>query len=321
MWYVMVAVIACLCWTALVAASETKGFALSSDSVRLYYEKRGSGRPLLIIAGGPGDAHTYLRPSLRQLENELSVIYFDGRGRGRSTRLTDGSRYTLANDVDDVEALRKHLGLSSLAVFGHSYGGVVAGAYAAAYPERVQALILCNAFHSAEGWQENIDNCNEHIRQSYPEVWKKLEEIGLKGHSNTNDWRTLYDPCIGSLYWYHPGQRKKYLKEIAALETAEDAFSLDVYYAMIGPDPDVEVGGTMKDFDLRERLSGITAPTLVIGGREDRISTIRQAVEIQRCVPHSKLRIFEHSGHYPFFEQRKKFHKLVLGFLNKTGKE
>ncbi len=93
-----------------------------------------------VIHGGPGGDHTNYKPLLSPLADKLQLVYFDHRGQGRSAR---GPRetYTLENNVEDMEALRQHLGLGKIVVLGASYGGMVALTYATRYPENVSHLI------------------------------------------------------------------------------------------------------------------------------------------------------------------------------------
>lgn len=295
-------------------ASDRTGFIESSDSVRIYYERDGQGEPLVLIAGGPGDSHTYFKPYFNKLAKKNTIIYFDARGRGRSTR-TAHAAYSVEKDVEDLENLRKQLGYSKINILGHSYGGVVAESYALTYPEKVSRLILCNTFHSAEGWQDNIDNCNHHIRQSYPDVWKKLMSLRERMKSNTKEWRKVYDPCIDNLYWFSVTKKKKYQAVYRKLRSTEDDFSESVYYSIIGSDPDFQVNGSMKGLDLRERLKSLDMPTLILGGRADKIATIKQAMEIHESISQSKIVIFQKSGHLPFVEQNKTFTDTVAQFL------
>jgi proline iminopeptidase len=291
------------------------GYSQSSDGVKIYYEQSGKGEPLVLIAGGPGDSHAYFKPYFGKLEKYFTIIYFDSRGRGRSTGPANTAPYTVESDVEDLENLRKQLGYETINVFGHSYGGIIAQSYAIHYPDRVRHLILCNTFHSAKGWQNNIDNCNRHIQESYPDIWKKLTAMHEQVKSSTKEWRKLYDPCIETLYWYNIENKKKFIKKNKTIQTDKDEFSEPVYCSMIGDDPDFEVSGTMKELDLKGDLKKIDKPTLILTGRADKIATTLQAVEIQELIPKAKLHIFDASGHLPFVEENASFSKIVERFI------
>src|SRR5579863_5866574 len=119
---------------------------------RLYFDVEGSGlvpdgptrRERLVaflIHGGPGGDHSGFKPSMSPLSERMQLVYFDHRGQGRSDP-GDPATYTLDENVEDMEALRKHLGLGPIVSIGTSYGGMVAMAHAARYPDAVSRLVL-----------------------------------------------------------------------------------------------------------------------------------------------------------------------------------
>src|SRR5690348_3176753 len=101
-----------------------------------------------IIHGGPGSDHTGMKPAFTPLADRMQLIFFDHRGQGRSAR-GDVSKYVLDENVEDMEALRKHLGSGPIVSIGTSYGGMVAMTHAARYPQSVSHLVLIvTAAHS-----------------------------------------------------------------------------------------------------------------------------------------------------------------------------
>src|SRR5262245_26316522 len=94
-----------------------------------------------LVHGGPGADHTGAKSRYAQHKERMQLVYFDHRGQGRSAR-GNPAKYTLDENVEDMEALRKHLGLGPIVSIGTSYGGVVAMAHAARYPESVSHLVL-----------------------------------------------------------------------------------------------------------------------------------------------------------------------------------
>ncbi|MFC7540001.1 alpha/beta fold hydrolase [Siccirubricoccus deserti] len=94
-------------------------------------------RPIAFaIHGGPGSDHTGFKPGYTALTEAMQVVYFDHRGQGRSGR-GDPARWNLDENVEDMEALRRHLGCGPIVSIGTSYGGMVAMAHAARYPASV----------------------------------------------------------------------------------------------------------------------------------------------------------------------------------------
>src|SRR5438477_4612270 len=106
-------------------------------------------RPVaFVVHGGPGGDHSSFKPVLAPLAERMQLVYFDHRGQGRSAR-GDPAAYTLDENVEEMEALRRHLGLGPIVSIGTSYGGMVALAHAARYPAAVSHLVLVvTASHS-----------------------------------------------------------------------------------------------------------------------------------------------------------------------------
>src|SRR4051794_20951856 len=94
-----------------------------------------------VIHGGPGADHTGMKPAFTPLSDRFQLVFFDHRGQGRSAR-GDVNKYVLDENVEDMEALRRHLGLGPIVSIGTSYGGMGAMAHAARYPEAASHLVL-----------------------------------------------------------------------------------------------------------------------------------------------------------------------------------
>src|SRR5580693_6177420 len=98
-------------------------------------------RPLVFLHGGPGyNSYSFEKTIGAKLEDHAQMIYFDERGSGRSERPWT-KNYEMASLTQDLEALRKSLGIPQISLIGHSFGGTIALEYAARYPDQVQKLI------------------------------------------------------------------------------------------------------------------------------------------------------------------------------------
>ncbi|MFX1335952.1 MAG: alpha/beta fold hydrolase, partial [Promethearchaeota archaeon] len=112
--------------------------------VKLWYYVQGNGPVLLLQpagAGWGGDVSLYIK-TLKPIEKVRTVIYLEPRGLGRSQRLNDPLAYSMDEYVNDIEAIRKFLGISQIAIVAHSHGGFVSLKYALDYPEMVERLLL-----------------------------------------------------------------------------------------------------------------------------------------------------------------------------------
>ena len=144
--------LSCVVASAVGAQSRSVQDSLRLPGVTLHYQTRGRGEPVLILSGGPGAPGAYLEPVYDSVAHHARAILLDQRGTGRSVLgRTDSTTLTLRLAVEDIEALRKRLGVEKLTLLGHSWGGQLAMAYTVAHPKRVRALILVGSAGAGPG--------------------------------------------------------------------------------------------------------------------------------------------------------------------------
>ncbi len=257
----------------------------------LYFDVEGMGlvpdggtmreRPTaFLIHGGPGGDHTGFKPAFTPLSAWMQLVYFDHRGQGRSAQ-ADPETYTLDQNVEDMEALRLHLGLGPIVSIGTSYGGMVAMAHAARYPNSVSHLVLIvTASHSGF-----IDRAQQIVRQRVTAEQQRVCDMLWAGELNTGERLKHYYEVMAPLYSY------KYDQAGAAMTRGRGTNSPAPFNRAFAPD------GFLRNYDLRPELRNIRAPTLILAGRHDWICAPEFSEEIHRLIPGSKLRIFEHSSH------------------------
>ncbi len=291
-------------------SQDDSGSYAKINGAEIWYQTAGIGDPIVLIAGGPGDSHLYFTPWFDQLAKNHMVIYYDAFGRGKSSRAKSKEEYSFQRDVDDLEGLRKALGLKKWNVLGHSYGGMVAQAYAIQHPESIDKLILVDTFYDGEMWQENDNNSNYVMKTQCPEKWDELMKVREAGYlSSSPEHIKIYKIPSGLLYWYNPEN---------ALNVRKDSLSWnsDVYYQIVGVDGDFIIGGDIGKLDFRRELAKLKMPILVTAGRYDRISDPRFAVKYKLYAPRAEFVMFEKSGHNPYVEEQEKFFKVLNDFLN-----
>jgi proline iminopeptidase len=293
------------------AVKHPRGSYATVNGAKLWYETEGQGEPLILISGGPGDSHAVFHPFFSRLADRYQVIYFDPFGVGKSDRAKSAKEYTFAHHVEDLEGLRKTLGLAQVSLFGQSFGGMVAQGYAIKYPQSVKRLILADTFYSGEMWQGNDDSCNYEIRNQYPEVWDELQRVRARGlQSSAPEHQKLYYSVPLGLFYFHDASK-------AALLPKEEGNN-DVYYAVAGDDADFKVGGDLAALNFRADLPKLKMPVLVIAGRFDRVSSPRYAVQFKRYLPQARFVMMEESGHFSFIEEPDKTVALLKDFLKSS---
>jgi proline iminopeptidase len=288
---------------------------VDTGGVMIYYEAFGQGSPLVIVHGGPGASHDYFLPYLVPLARHHQLIFIDERGSGRSTKLDDPSGYTVEAMVEDVEAVRKELALGRIALLGHSYGGVLAQAYALKYQKNLSGLILCSTFHSTTKLNEVFRKQLAAMPAELRERIEKLEAAGLFGHGKdyeknryTNDymiaaWGEGYFPY---LYQRHPEENYD--------PVDNGKMSWDLYRAMWGSHGEFIVDGNLKSVEYADRLPSLRVRTLVTAGDHDECDPAL-AKELSGLIPGSRVVIFPQSGHMTFVDQPDLFLRTVDEFL------
>jgi proline iminopeptidase len=286
------------------------GHYAAVNGAKLWYESEGSGDPVVLVSGGPGDSHAVFHPFFSRLAGHSRVIYYDAFGVGRSDHAASSSEYHFARDVEDLEGLRKALGLGAITVLGHSYGGMVAQAWAIRYPASVKRLVLMDTFYSGAMWQTNNDNCNQEIRNQYPDIWEKLLALRAKGvRSSAPEHQELYYGVPLGLFYFHDASKAALLPK--------DPSNTALYYTIAGADADFQIGGDIAALDFRPDLPRLRVPVLVTAGRYDRVSMPRYAAEFKNLIPGARFVIFENSGHFPYVEEPDATLQVLQDFLRR----
>ena len=294
---------------------QQKGF-VNAHGVLIYFKTVGKGSPLVIVHGGPGASHDYFLPYLLPLARTHRLIFIDERGSGRSQRLQDTSRYTVEAMVEDLEDVRVALNLGKVAVLGHSYGGVVAQAYALKYQQNLTGLILGSTFASTREINEALAR---EKAQMAPEKLKRLNELEAAGlFGKGENWEHgRYPAEYATLAWgngYFPflyGERPDPNYDPAGQNTTT---SWELYRTMWGEHGEFVIDGNLKSVEYVDRLSTIHVPTLITVGDHDESDPVMSR-EMHEKIKGSKLVILPNSGHMTFVDQPDLWLQAVEEFL------
>lgn len=254
-------------------------------------------RPVMFVAhGGPGGDHSSYKGSVNQLADRVQIVYFDHRGQGRSAR-GPKETYTLDNNVEDLEALRQHLGLDKIVLLGTSYGGMVALSYAVRYPENLSHLIAVVTSANSRF----LDRAKEIVAErGTPEQQEVCEKLWAGAFETDEELEDYYEK-MGPLYSlkHDPEQAKKRAKRsIRSIDAINEGF-----------------GGFLRTYDVMDQLHRITCPTLVIAGRHDWICAPELSEEFAARIPQADLRIFENSSHSVAADEPELYLDTIRGFL------
>ncbi|HUR33879.1 MAG TPA: alpha/beta fold hydrolase [Vicinamibacterales bacterium] len=265
------------------------------DDVTLFGAVLGTGVPLVVLHGGPGLDHTYLRPWLDPLSRGAQLIYFDQREQGRS-RANTPQALTRNLWIDDIERLRLALGLDDMVLFGHSYGGFLGLEYARRYPDRLRGLILCCTaakvdFVAAMG--------NAQARASAEQFEALVQGFGTS--VATDEALAALWTRILPVYFHRFSERAR---------RAFDSVSYSAAASNFGVLHDIPA------FDATEWLGQIRTRTLVLAGDHDWVMPPHTgAAALHRALPQSEVVRFRDSGHFPFIEEPDTFIDVVASWL------
>jgi proline iminopeptidase len=283
-----------------------EGFA-SILGFEIFYKQ--FGRPkngeILCLHGGPGSTHDYLLSMADFAEHGYRVTFYDQLGCGRSQVPMDVSLFVPERYVEEVEALRRALGLGRPHVIGSSWGGMLGIAYALKYQRNMRSLTTVGGLH-------NVPLCVREMqrmkRQLSEDVQRTLERYEAAGDYENPE----YVKAVMVFYKRHICRLREWPPELTY--TLEHT-SKSVYGTMNGPN-EFTIIGNIRYWDVTSQLHKIRVPTLILTGKYDEVSPV-VGKDIHSHIKGSEITIFPKSSHLAFWEEREAFMKRVLRFLGK----
>jgi proline iminopeptidase len=274
--------------------------------VNIWYLVRGSGPVLLVQPGGAGwggDATIYIE-TFRPLEAAHTLVHYDPAGIGRSGRAKDPARYTLDEYVEDLEALRQHLGLEALDLAGHSHGGSVALKYALAYPQRVNRLLLLN---SSGPFARDPEPEWLAARAGYEAALRRWTATGtrLAPDELHAEFIRSFLPAL-HFHDYEP------VRQTVEHLLARTTFSVE---------PFRQFEREIATFDIRDRVAEVQAPTLIVMGDGDPPDVQEGSYLLNERIQGAQLFVVPGCGHWPAIERPELFFPALLSFLATPERE
>jgi proline iminopeptidase len=246
--------------------------------------------PLLCLHGGPGFTHYYLE-ALESLADRRRVIFYDQLGCGRSDRPGDLTLWNVDRFVEELAQVRSALKLDRLHLFGSSWGGMLAMQYVLDRRPDLASLILCGSPASMIRWVSDCELLLAEETEATRRVIREHEAAGFTGCPE-------YQAAILGFYRKHVCRLDPWP---AGLERSFAEAGYDVYNTMNGPS-EFTVTGTLKTWDIMDRLPEIAVRTLLVGGRHDEC-TPGHLEDMQRRIAGSRLVIIEDASHLCFAER------------------
>ncbi len=263
--------------------------------------------PLLLLHGGPGAAHDYLEPIGALAATGRPVIFYDQLGCGLSDHPHDPSLWHVPLFLDEIDAVRRALGLERLHLLGQSWGGMLGMEYALTQPPGLASLTVANSPASMTQW---LSEANRLRSELPPDVQQTLLAHEAAGTTNS----AAYQEAMMVFYGRHVC-RVDPLPDCVQRSFAQIEADPEVYHTMNGPS-EFHVVGRLKDWDITGRLGGIRVPTLVLSGRHDEATPLI-AETVQRGIPGAQWVVFEDSSHMPHVEETARYLQVLDEFLTR----
>lgn len=264
--------------------------------------------PLICLHGGPGATHDYFGSLEAFASTGRRLILYDQLGAGNSDNIHDPSMWTVELFVEELAAIRRALGLERVHLLGHSWGGQLAMEYALTQPAGLVSLVLADTLSSAPQWAEEGKRLVSGLPAEVQEIISKNETAGTTDSLEYRKAMKLFSKRHAGGH-IHP--KPEWVKE--AFKKLENN---EVYLTMWGPS-EFCVTGTLKDWDITNRLGEIHVPALVLCGRDDE-ATPALAETIHQGIAVSELVIFEHSAHFPHIEETERYLQVLDRFLSRV---
>jgi proline iminopeptidase len=265
---------------------------------------------LLLLNGGPGMTHEYFECFESFLPGEgIEIIYYDQLGCGFSDNPNDTTMWDLARYVDEVEQVRKSLGLNkdNFYLLGHSWGGILCMEYALKYQYNLKGLIISNMMSDAPEYGKYADEVLADLMD--PNVLDSIRVIEQKGDfSNpkymellTKHFYTKHILRLPSDSWPEPVNR------------SFGRLNQSLYVTMQGPS-EFGIAGKLETWSVKNRLKKIEVPTLVIGARHDTMDP-KHMEWMASEVKNGTYLYCEKGSHMCMYDDQKTYFEGLISFL------
>jgi 2-hydroxy-6-oxonona-2,4-dienedioate hydrolase len=267
---------------------------VETTSWKLHYNEAGEGHPVILLHGsGPGaTGWSNFSPNIATLAQDFRVLALDAPGWGGSDAATSDKYDHPAAVLGFMDAL----GIEKAALIGNSMGGMTALTFAARYPDRISHLITMGSgsffmptlFGPNDGPSEGLKILQEGYRNPTREVMKRLVEIMSFSAENATD------------------ELAQQRADNAAARPDHLQNFLTSFVNGPGPVPTVATPA---------QLQGITTPTLLIHGRDDRVVHFEHSLRLVSMISNSRLVLLNRCGHWAQLEHSAEFNRMVRDFV------
>lgn len=273
--------------------------------VRIVKEDDQDSVPILLLHGGPGSTHNYFEV-LDPLAKQRPVISYDQLGCGNSYVENHPELWTLSTWMEELDNVIKSLHLTRFHLLGQSWGGMLALAYALQQPQGLQSLILSSTLSSSQLWGREQHRMLKYMTKEEQDAITKAQETG--------SWQDeMAQKAIACYMKLHCADIKDNDPECLRREKRSGTES---YMTAWGPN-ELTPQGTLKDFDVTDKLCEIKVPCLIISGTDD-LCTPLIAKTMYDHLPYARWELFANARHMVFAEYTEKYLQLLADWCQET---
>jgi proline iminopeptidase len=274
---------------------------------KVWTKRMGTGKvKVLLLHGGPGASHEYLEVMESFLpQANIEMYYYDQLGCNNSDQPDDPSLWTLPRYLEEVEEVRRGLGLEHFVLYGHSWGGILAMEYALHYQRHLQGLVISNM---TAGSQAYLKHTAALKLQLPPASLARLQALEAKQDYDSPEYgkimmEDLYPKMIcRTKPWPEP------------LDRAFRHLNEKIYNQMQGKS-EFLVTGNLKDWERWDRLHEIKVKTLTIGARYDEMDP-EDMKKMATLIPNATAAICPNGSHMCMWDDQAFYFRHLLEFLN-----
>jgi proline iminopeptidase len=285
---------------------------LAVAGARLFVRQTGRGLPLLVVHGGPDFDHAYLLPELDHLATVFRLICYDQRGRGRSSAGVSAEDVTLDSEIDDLDAVRRHLAVETVAILGHSWGCLLALEYTARHAHRVSHLILLNP---APASHADLMHFRAARASDDAEDGMRMQAIAASQAYASGDIATEAE--------YYRIHFRHAFGRVNALECIVSRLRMhftpdDIVKARVIEERLYAQTWRRPDYDVVPALRDVHVPTLVVHGDRDLVP-VACARRIAEALPAARFELLEDCGHFSYLERPHDVRRAIEALVAQTG--
>jgi len=266
---------------------------------------------VLLLHGGPAATHEYMECFESFFPKEGFEFYeYDQLGSYYSDKPADTSLWVLPRFVEEVEQVRKALGLdnSNFYLLGNSWGGILAMEYALKYQSNLKGLIICNMMSSCPEYGKYAEQVL--AKQMDPAVLKEVRMLESKGEFTNPRYMELLLP---NFYNEHICRLKEWPE---AVNRSFGHINSTIYTMMQGPS-EFGIAGNLAKWDIRDRLKEITVPTLTVGAKHDTMDP-EHMKWMSTQVKDGKYLYCPNGSHLAMWDDQQVFMNGVIGFIKEV---